>query len=116
MAKVAVLIADGFEEIEAVTIIDVLRRGGVTVTVAALEGEQVLGSHGIRLGVDTTVAERLLSPAGIRPPASVRTSVKVIVTSESQLSVAVGVAGAGTASHSTVISAGTPASTGAVTS
>lgn len=57
MPNAAVLIADGFEEIEAVTIIDVLRRGGVTVTVAGLEGAQVSGGHGIRLAVDTTVAE-----------------------------------------------------------
>ncbi len=57
MARAALLIADGFEEIEAVTLIDVLRRGGVQVKVAALRGDAVLGAHGIRLGVDTTVAE-----------------------------------------------------------
>ncbi|MBN2193739.1 MAG: DJ-1/PfpI family protein [Polyangiaceae bacterium] len=55
MAKVAVLIADGFEEIEAVTIIDVLRRAGLDVTVAGLGGDTVLGAHGIRIHVDTPV-------------------------------------------------------------
>ena len=43
-------------------------------------------------------------------------SLKVMVGVLSQLSVAVGVAGAGTASHSTVVSVGQPANTGAVVS
>jgi 4-methyl-5(b-hydroxyethyl)-thiazole monophosphate biosynthesis len=45
-------LAEGFEEIEAVTIIDVLRRGGVTVTTAALTRSPVRGSHGIALECD----------------------------------------------------------------
>jgi 4-methyl-5(b-hydroxyethyl)-thiazole monophosphate biosynthesis len=57
MTKVAVLIADGFEEIEAVTIVDVLRRGGVEVVLAGLEGRAVLGAHGIRVDVDAGVAQ-----------------------------------------------------------
>ena len=47
---------------------------------------------------------------------SVRVSSNVIVTPPGQLSVAVGVASVGTASHSTVISAGMPAKTGGVIS
>jgi hypothetical protein len=43
-------------------------------------------------------------------------SLKLIVGVASQLSVAVGVAGAGTALHSAVVFAGTPANTGAVLS
>lgn len=52
MATALVLLADGFEEIEAVTIIDVLRRGDVTVTTASLGGKQVRGSHQIALEAD----------------------------------------------------------------
>jgi protein deglycase len=52
MATALVLLADGFEEIEAVTIIDVLRRGQVTVTTASLSGKRVLGSHQISLEAD----------------------------------------------------------------
>jgi len=52
MATALVLLADGFEEIEAVTIIDVLRRGEVAVTTASLAGKQVRGSHQIALEAD----------------------------------------------------------------
>jgi len=53
MAKALIPLADGFEEIEAVTIIDVLRRGGVEVVTAAIgDGLQVRGAHGIVTGAD----------------------------------------------------------------
>jgi 4-methyl-5(b-hydroxyethyl)-thiazole monophosphate biosynthesis len=52
MARVLVPLADGFEEIEAVTIVDVLRRAGIEVVLAALEGDTALGSHGIRVSAD----------------------------------------------------------------
>jgi protein deglycase len=52
MATALVLLADGFEEIEAVTIIDVLRRGSVTVATASLGGKHVTGSHQISVEAD----------------------------------------------------------------
>jgi len=50
--KALVLLAEGFEEIEATAIVDVLRRAGVTVTTAALGASPVRGSHGIALVAD----------------------------------------------------------------
>lgn len=53
MANVLIPLAEGFEEIEAITVIDVLRRGGVTVvTASAGDGETVVGAHGIEVRAD----------------------------------------------------------------
>ena len=53
MAKVLVPLADGFEEIEAVTVVDVLRRGGVEVVTASVHDRvDVLGAHGMQIRAD----------------------------------------------------------------
>jgi 4-methyl-5(b-hydroxyethyl)-thiazole monophosphate biosynthesis len=49
---VLVPLAEGFEEIEAVTVIDVLRRAGVTVVTASVGDEPVKGAHGLSVGTD----------------------------------------------------------------
>jgi 4-methyl-5(b-hydroxyethyl)-thiazole monophosphate biosynthesis len=55
MKRVLVPLAEGFEEIEAVTIIDVLRRAGLRVDVASLGALRVAGSHGITLEADIAI-------------------------------------------------------------
>lgn len=55
MAKVLVPLADGCEELEAVTIIDLLRRAGVEVTTAGLKPGIVKASRGVQLVPDTTL-------------------------------------------------------------
>ncbi|MGD9929276.1 MAG: DJ-1 family glyoxalase III [Mangrovibacterium sp.] len=53
MKKIAVHLATGFEEIEAITIIDVLRRAGFKVTMVSVTGEKlVVGSHQIPVLAD----------------------------------------------------------------
>jgi len=52
MKKVLVLLAKGFEEIEAVTVIDILRRAHVKVHICSIDKEFVEGSHGITIKSD----------------------------------------------------------------
>ncbi len=47
MSKVLVPLAEGFEEIEAVTVVDLLRRAGVTVVTAGLQAGPITGSRGV---------------------------------------------------------------------
>lgn len=57
MATVLVILPEGFEEIEAITPVDLLRRAGFTVTTAALaDSMHVTGRSGITLHADTTLA------------------------------------------------------------
>ena len=53
MKKVCVHLANGFEEIEAISIIDVLRRAGLSVLVVSVTGKkEVEGSHKITVIAD----------------------------------------------------------------
>jgi len=53
MAKVLVPLADGFEEIEALGVVDILRRGGVEVVTASIrETVEVWGAHGVAVKAD----------------------------------------------------------------
>lgn len=55
MARVLVPLAEGCEELEAVTIIDLLRRAGVEVTTAGLADGPVRASRGVALIPDTSL-------------------------------------------------------------
>jgi len=58
MAKnVLVPIADGSEELEAICIVDVLRRAGANVTLAALSKLDVLASKGVKLTADSLLKD-----------------------------------------------------------
>ena len=52
MTKVAVVFADGFEEIEALSPVDVFRRAGFDCSMLGLESASVTGSHGIQVTMD----------------------------------------------------------------
>jgi len=55
MKEALLPLMEGFEEIEAITIADILRRGGITVVMAGLESVIVEGAHGI-----TIITDRLI--------------------------------------------------------
>ena len=74
MAKVYVFLANGFEDIEALAPVDILRRGGVEVTTISInDGIEVESAHGVTVLADTTFdsvgdmsdADMLVLPGGM---------------------------------------------------
>ena len=58
MGQVYVFLADGFEEVEALTTVDVLRRAGVNVvTVSVMDGPEVVGAHDVIVTADAMFAD-----------------------------------------------------------
>lgn len=58
MKKVHVFLADGFEEIEGLTVVDILRRAGADVTTVSIMGELTIhGAHGIDVLADSLFEE-----------------------------------------------------------
>ena len=58
MSKVYVFLADGFEEIEGLTVVDLLRRAGIeTITVSVMGREEIIGSHRIPVTADTLIGK-----------------------------------------------------------
>ncbi len=94
MRRVIVPLAPGFEEIEAVSVIDILRRAGIEVVIAGLGGLLITGSHSIAVAcdvrfdaVDWSSADALVLPGGmpgsrhLRESAGVRQAVASMVAS-----------------------------------
>ena len=57
MKKIAVILADGFEEIEALTSVDVLRRAGAIASIVGLNDANIKGCHNIYVKADVTLRE-----------------------------------------------------------
>ena len=54
---VCILLAEGFEESEAIVPADLLRRAGIEVALTSLAGTEVTSSHGITVKADRTLSE-----------------------------------------------------------
>lgn len=58
MSKIAVFFGTGYEEIEALTVVDILRRAGEDITMVSITGEQrVTSSHGVEVTMDKILSE-----------------------------------------------------------
>lgn len=58
MKKTALITADGFEEVEGLTVVDLLRRAGIVCDIVSLSGAgEITGSHGIRIAADRSFGE-----------------------------------------------------------
>ena len=58
MANIAIFLAEGFEEIEALTVVDLVRRAGLDIKmVSAYDTDMVTGSHGISVKTDIKISE-----------------------------------------------------------
>lgn len=55
MPRILVPISNGFEEIEAISIIDICRRANLDVTIAAIENIQTIGAHNIKIEADIMI-------------------------------------------------------------
>lgn len=57
MKRVAVLLADGFEEVEGLTQVDYLRRSGLEVSALGVTGKEITGGHDIRVATDGRIED-----------------------------------------------------------
>ncbi len=78
---VYVLLGTGFEEVEAITPVDLMRRAGIDVLTVGINGKVVYGSHGIGIEADISIGEMDLTnmemivlPGGLGGVASIRAS------------------------------------------
>lgn len=78
---VYVLLGTGFEEVEAIAPVDLLRRAGVSVLTVGVVGKAVTGSHGITVEADITLEqmdltdlEMIVLPGGLGGVATARSS------------------------------------------
>ena len=81
--KALIILAEGFEEIEAVAPMDILRRSGVNIVVAGLGGKTVTGAHGVKIEADVVFEDHdsmpdvIVFPGGMPGAENLSNSVKI---------------------------------------
>lgn len=84
MKKVAVMLADGFEEIEALTVVDIIRRANITCDMFSVSSMEVKGAHDIVVKVDKLISEEvkeydvIVLPGGMPGATNLRDNEEVI--------------------------------------
>ncbi|MGL5477888.1 MAG: DJ-1 family glyoxalase III [Clostridium sp.] len=83
MSKVCVLLANGFEEIEALTVVDVLRRADVTCDAVSIFEEEVTGAHNMVIRADKLIKDiseydAVVLPGGMPGSTNLRDNSEVI--------------------------------------
>ena len=83
--KVAVLLANGFETLEGLTVVDILRRGEVECNTFSLDGNEVTTSHNVVVKADKNIMDEeiksydfLVLPGGMPGSTNLRDNERVI--------------------------------------
>lgn len=81
MAHIVVFFAEGFEEIEGLATVDILRRAGHLVEMVGIQGKEVTGSHEIKVHMDDDLStyywrdvDALVLPGGLPGATNLRDS------------------------------------------
>ncbi len=92
MKKIAVIVANGTEEIEGLTPVDILRRAGVSVDIVSVSGKVAKGSHDILITADKVVEEvdfneydGIVIPGGMPGATNIASNKKVVSATEEML-------------------------------
>lgn len=85
MSKVLLFLAEGFEEIEALTTVDVLRRAEIVCDTCSLNHESVTGAHGIKVLADKIIDsinvdeyDAVVIPGGMPGAENLKSNSKVV--------------------------------------
>jgi 4-methyl-5(b-hydroxyethyl)-thiazole monophosphate biosynthesis len=85
MKKIILFAAEGFEEIEALTLVDVLRRGGVQCDICSINDYAVTGAHGIVIKADVIIDEvdfrscdGIVLPGGMPGSENLKNNIRVL--------------------------------------
>lgn len=83
MKKVCVLLADGFEEVEALTVSDIIRRANIVCDLVAIKDKNVTSSHGVIIEADKVFDDNMdydlvVLPGGMPGATNLRDDERVI--------------------------------------